>query len=132
DSYGTTVPADGYLGTSTTGTLSVIDTAQPSGTVASIAVGLHPTALFAVNDFAAIGAMGALRSHGLTVGDDVAVVGFNDTSLAAELPIPLSSVRSPMLDIGRMAVQLLKRVLDGEIVKPVRLEPDLCVRESSA
>lgn len=92
----------------------------------------HPTALFAVNDFAAIGAMGALRSHGLTVGDDVAVVGFNDTSLAAELPIPLSSVRSPMLDIGRTAVQLLKRVLDGEIVKPVRLEPNLCVRESSA
>ena len=92
----------------------------------------HPTALFAVNDFAAIGAMGALRSHGLTVGDDVAVVGFNDTSLAAELPIPLSSVRSPMLDIGRTAVQLLKRVLDGEIVEPVRLEPNLRVRESSA
>ncbi|QNE13764.1 LacI family DNA-binding transcriptional regulator [Pseudarthrobacter sp. NBSH8] len=92
----------------------------------------HPTALFAVNDFAAIGAMGALRSHGLTVGDDVAVVGFNDTSLAAELPIPLSSVVSPMLDIGRTAVQLLKRVLDGEIVEPVRLEPTLRVRESSA
>jgi LacI family transcriptional regulator len=92
----------------------------------------RPTALFAVNDFAAIGAMGALRSHGLTVGRDVAVVGFNDTSLAAELPIPLSSVRSPMLEIGRTAVQLLKRVLDGEIAEPVRLEPTLCVRESSA
>jgi len=92
----------------------------------------HPTALFAVNDFAAIGAMGALRSHGLTVGDDVAVVGFNDTSLAEELPIPLSSVRSPMLDIGRAAVQLLKQVLDGKSVEPVMLEPTLCVRESSA
>jgi LacI family transcriptional regulator len=92
----------------------------------------RPTALFAVNDFAAIGAMGALRSHGLMVGDDVAVVGFNDTSLAAELPIPLSSVRSPMLDIGRTAVRLLKRVLDGEGVESVRLEPTLCVRESSA
>ncbi|MFF2029227.1 LacI family DNA-binding transcriptional regulator [Arthrobacter sp. NPDC058192] len=92
----------------------------------------HPTALFAVNDFAAIGAMGALRSHGISVGHDVAVVGFNDTSLAAELPIPLSSVRSPMLDIGRTAVQLLKRVLNGEHVDSVRLEPSLCVRESSA
>ena len=76
--------------------------------------------------------MGALRSHGLTVGRDVAVVGFNDTSLAAELPIPLSSVRSPTLEIGRTAVQLLKRVLEGEIAEPVRLEPTLCVRESSA
>ena len=91
----------------------------------------RPTALFAVNDFAAIGAMGALRSHGLTVGRDMAVVGFNDTSLASELPIPLSSVRSPMLDIGRTSVQLLKRVLAGEHVEPVRLEPTLCVRESS-
>lgn len=91
-----------------------------------------PTALFAVNDFAAIGAMGALRSHGLAVGEDVAVVGFNDTSLAAELPVPLSSVRSPMLDIGRTAVRLLKRVLDGEDVEPVKLEPNLLVRESSA
>ena len=92
----------------------------------------YPTALFAVNDFAAIGAMGALRTHGLTVGRDMAVVGFNDTSLASELPIPLSSVRSPMLDIGRTAMHLLKRVLDGEHVEPVLLKPTLCVRESSA
>ena len=47
DSYGTAVPADGYLGTSTTGTVSVIDTANPSAAVGSIAVGLHPTALYA-------------------------------------------------------------------------------------
>ncbi len=92
----------------------------------------YPTAVFAVNDFAAIGAMGALRSHGLTVGRDVAVVGFNDTSVASELPIPLSSVRSPMLDIGRTAMHLLKRVLDGGQVEPVLLTPTLCVRESSA
>lgn len=91
-----------------------------------------PTAIFAVNDFAAIGAMGAIRSHGLQVGPDMAVVGFNDASLAAELPIPLSSVRSPMLEIGRTAVEMLQRVLDGESVKPVRLEPALHVRESSA
>jgi len=92
----------------------------------------RPTAVFAVNDFAAIGAMGSLRSHGLTVGHDMAVVGFNDTSLASELPIPLSSVRSPMLDIGRTAVQLLQRVLDGKHVESIKLKPTLCVRESSA
>ena len=45
DSYGTAVPADPQLGTSTTGTVSVIDTANPSSAVGSIAVGLHPTAL---------------------------------------------------------------------------------------
>jgi LacI family transcriptional regulator len=92
----------------------------------------HPSALFAVNDFAAIGAMGVLRSHGLTVGQDVAVVGYNDTSLAAELPIPLTSVHSPMLDIGRAAVQLIQGVLNGEKPEPARLRPTLRVRESSA
>ncbi len=47
DSYGTQVPANGYLGTSTTGAVSVIDTSNPSAPVGSIAVGLHPTALYA-------------------------------------------------------------------------------------
>jgi YVTN family beta-propeller protein len=45
-SYGTQVPADGYLGTSTTGAVSIIDTANPSAAVGSIAVGLHPTAMY--------------------------------------------------------------------------------------
>ncbi|MBT1001559.1 LacI family transcriptional regulator [Paenarthrobacter sp. DKR-5] len=91
-----------------------------------------PTALFAVNDFAAIGAIGTLRSHGLQVGRDMALVGYNDTSLASQLPIPLSSVHSPMNEIGRTAVQLLRRVLKGEHVQAVQLRPTLCVRESSA
>ena len=47
DSYGTQVPANGYLGTSTTGEVSVIDTSDPSAAVGSIAVGLHPTAMYA-------------------------------------------------------------------------------------
>jgi LacI family transcriptional regulator len=97
-----------------------------------LAAGTPPTALFAVNDFAAIGAMGALRTHGITVGTDCAVVGYNDTSLAAELPIPLSSVRSPMAEIGRSAVRLLQAVLRGESVESVRLAPTLEVRESSS
>jgi YVTN family beta-propeller protein len=45
-SYGTDVPANTYLGTSTTGSVSVIDTADPSAAVGSIAVGLHPTAMY--------------------------------------------------------------------------------------
>ncbi|MGN6608710.1 MAG: phosphoesterase [Jatrophihabitans sp.] len=46
NSYGTQVPADPFLGTSTTGTVSVIDTKHPNATVGSIKVGLHPTALY--------------------------------------------------------------------------------------
>ncbi len=91
-----------------------------------------PTSVFAVNDFAAIGAMGAFRAAGLTVGNDIAVVGFNDTSLAAQLPIPLTSVRSPMLEIGRAAMGMLHRVMAGEDVEALRFQPELAVRESSA
>jgi len=46
NSYGTQVPADAYYGTSTTGTLSVIDISSMTASVRSIAVGLHPTALY--------------------------------------------------------------------------------------
>src|SRR5215471_3960790 len=46
DSYGTAVPSNGYLGTSTTGEVSVIDPANQSAPVGSIAVGLHPTAMY--------------------------------------------------------------------------------------
>src|SRR5215469_5619573 len=47
DSYGTAVPANGFLGTSTTGAVSIINTADPSAPVGSIRVGLHPTAMYA-------------------------------------------------------------------------------------
>lgn len=98
-----------------------------------LASGRIPTAIFAVNDFAAIGTMSVLRARGIAIGKDCAVVGYNDTSIAAALPLPLSTVRSPMHEIGRTAVQLLERVLAGEEgVEAVRLRPSLQVRESSA
>jgi len=50
DSYGTQVPANGYLGTSSTGEVSVIDTANPSAAVGEVAVGLHPTAMYVKNN----------------------------------------------------------------------------------
>lgn len=92
----------------------------------------RPDAIFAVNDFAAIGVLGALRDRGLEPGTDVAVAGYNDTSLARELPIPLTSVRSPMHDMGRRATALLAKVIAGEAVDSERLPPELVVRASSS
>ena len=94
--------------------------------------GPPPSAVFVVNDLAAVGAMGALRDAGLRVGEDVAVVGYNDVPLAAELPIPLSSVASPMLDVGRAATELLLQLLSGGQAKSRRLPVALRVRASSA
>jgi LacI family transcriptional regulator len=93
--------------------------------------GPPPTAVFVVNDFAAIGAMGALRDAGLQVGRDVALVGYNDVPLSAELPIPLSSVTTPNLEMGRTAVRLLLDILEGGRPGSVLLPPRLRVRASS-
>ena len=92
----------------------------------------YPDAIFATNDFAAIGAMGALRDRQLTVPDDLVLIGYNDTALAAELPTPLTSVHSPMREMGKQGLQMLLRVLDGEDPEPVQLDPTLVVRESTA
>ncbi|MGC0333984.1 LacI family transcriptional regulator [Streptomyces sp. SAI-170] len=93
--------------------------------------GARPTALFAVNDFAAIGAAGAARDLGLRLGRDLALAGFNDTPLAAELPVPLTSVHSPMAEQGRRAVALLLRRIAGEETASEVLTPELRVREST-
>ncbi|GAB3169465.1 LacI family DNA-binding transcriptional regulator [Streptomyces incanus] len=96
-------------------------------------LGLHPrpTAVFAVNDFAAIGVMAAVRDAGLTVGRDVAVVGYNDVPLAAALPVPLTSVRSPMYRMGEAAATTLVTMLAGGPVRSRRLRPTLRARAST-
>lgn len=90
------------------------------------------TAIFATNDFAAIGAYGAVRDAGREVGKDIAVVGFNDVPFAAEITVGLTSVRSPMHEIGRRGVQKLIALLGGEEVDSERLAPTLIERASTA
>ncbi len=93
----------------------------------------HPslTAIYAVNDFAAIGAMGAARAAGLTPGESLALIGYNDTPLAMELPIPLATIRNPVRLIGEEAMKLLFRLLAGDSCQSIVLQPQLIVRESA-
>ena len=91
----------------------------------------HPTAVFAVNDTAAIGVMGALRERGLRPGKDVAVVGYNDIPIAADLPVPLTSVHSPMFEMGSEALALLLDRMQGRPVRSRRLRPELVARAST-
>ncbi|MFB9377772.1 LacI family DNA-binding transcriptional regulator [Kineococcus gynurae] len=106
----------------------------PGGRAAAellFAHGTLPTAVFAVNDFAAIGVMGAVRDRGLTVGRDVSVAGFNDVPLAAELPVALTTVRSPMHEMGRRGFALLLARLEGREVSSELLTPQLLARAST-
>ncbi|KQV18034.1 LacI family transcriptional regulator [Pseudomonas sp. Root329] len=92
----------------------------------------RPQAFFAVNDFLAIGLMGAARDKGLQPGRDIAVVGFNDIPLANELIVPLTSVRLQMAQMGRHAVELLLKRIKGEAAESIILAPQLQVRASSS
>ena len=102
-----------------------------AGVAELLAHGPAPDAVFATNDFAAIGAIGALRDHGLRVPDDVGVVGYNDTPLADSLPVPLTTVRSPTLEIGRAAFTVLERRLAAEPCESLSFTPTLVPRAST-
>ena len=92
------------------------------------------TAIFACNDVAAIGAMTALEEAGLSVPDDVSLVGYDNTSLAAMRHIGLTSVDQPRRDMGELTVELLERRSDRpHAPSRVRLvQPHLVERGSTA
>ncbi len=93
-----------------------------------------PTAVFARNDFTAIGAMTAIKEKGRRIPHDVAIIGFDDIPLAVHMSPPLSTVRQPMRLQGQIAAELLlRRIEDGEMIvrEEKMLNCELIVREST-
>ncbi|WP_211474235.1 LacI family DNA-binding transcriptional regulator [Collimonas humicola] len=92
-----------------------------------------PSAVFAVSDTLAIGALSALRQLNKRVPDDVAVVGFDDIAIAAQTWPTLTTIAQPMRALGETAAQLLlQRLADPEaMVQGVLLPHRLVQRESS-
>ncbi|MFI9616866.1 LacI family DNA-binding transcriptional regulator [Streptomyces sp. NPDC052023] len=88
-----------------------------------------PSAVVAATDTLAAGALQALRERGLRAGEDVAVVGFDDTAAAAALG--LSSVRQPIEEVGRLIMaELLRMTTSPSGLEPMQrlLQPELIVR----
>lgn len=91
-----------------------------------------PTAIFAMNDAVAMGAMWVALQRDCRIPEDLAIVGYNDLPMSARLPIPLTSVAIPLEEMGRYAIDVLVARMGGQPrdnnhVLPVRL----CVRASS-
>jgi LacI family transcriptional regulator len=92
------------------------------------------SAIFCFNDIAAIGAIRALRDAGLSVPNDVSVVGFDDILSAAYSTPSLTTVRQPLFEMGkRGAEMLLYRIGNREKEYPTEIvvAPELVVREST-
>lgn len=93
-----------------------------------------PTGLVSGNDFNAVGAISALEEAGLRVPEDVSIVGYDNTSLAALRHLSLTTIDQPRKDMARLAFEALIQRVRGERTEPVRhlLHPSLVVRATTA
>lgn len=91
-----------------------------------------PTAIFAVSDTLAIGAIKALKNDGLRVPQDMAVIGFNDTPLAQVIDPPLTTISAPSYELGMSAMQVLIKLINKEPIeqRQIILSTFLTIRQS--
>lgn len=93
-----------------------------------------PTAVFAASDATALGVLEAARQRGLRVPQELSVVGFDDTMLAGLATPPLTVIRQPLHDMGRVALRTLLKLISGQTLDShhVELATHLVVRDSTA
>lgn len=92
-----------------------------------------PTAIFAVNDTMAIGALQYCLENGLKISEDISIIGFDDTPFASMTNPPLTTMAQPANRMGSAAVNLILSVIAGKNVESKKiLEAKLVVRKSCA
>ncbi len=91
-----------------------------------------PTAVFAVNDLAALGALRALREAGLSSPEQVSLIGFNDLTIATQTTPRLTTMRLPLHEMGELAAERLLAQVLGDVAPtaPIILPVTLVIRES--
>jgi LacI family transcriptional regulator len=114
------------------------DFSETSGYQAGLQIlsrALRPDAIFASNDSMAIGCLGALKDHGVSVPEDIALAGFDDIPLARYVRPSLSSVGAPIAKLGVKSLEVLVEKLqqDNEDQEPNEFlfAPSLIIRDSS-
>ncbi|CAM5495373.1 LacI family transcriptional regulator OS=Streptomyces tendae OX=1932 GN=F3L20_16525 PE=4 SV=1 [Streptomyces tendae] len=91
----------------------------------------RPTAVIASNDLIAFAMISELGARGLSVPADLSVIGFDGLDLGARFNPRLTSVRQPITDLGRIAIELGEALIAGGPPDHVVLEPSLLIRSST-
>lgn len=106
------------------------DSTEAGGVAAAEVLAAHPevTAVFCSNDRVALGLYHALRERGVRIPEDISVVGFDDLPWGEFLAPPLTTVRQPGREIGRLAARLL--LGEGDPADARTVQPELVVRAS--
>jgi DNA-binding LacI/PurR family transcriptional regulator len=94
----------------------------------------RPTAIFACNDLAALGALTAIEDAGLSIPDDISLVGYDNSYLARVRHISLTSVDQPRAEMGRLAVAAVteRRERSDAPARVRTVAPHLVTRSSTA
>ena len=108
---------------------------QPEGYIAAdvlLNLPILPTAIFAANDLSALGVLDAVRNRGLTVPDDMSVMGFDDIQQAAYMRPGLTTIRQPLAEMGQIAVRMLLEYIEKPDLpmRRVEVETELMIRET--
>jgi LacI family transcriptional regulator len=93
-----------------------------------------PDAIFCANDLLALGVLRVLLQAGVRVPEDVAIIGYDDIEFTSAAAVPLSSIRQPTYQLGKIATELLLEECDdpeGHAHQQIMFQPELVVRESS-
>ncbi|MBN1966986.1 MAG: LacI family DNA-binding transcriptional regulator [Anaerolineae bacterium] len=93
----------------------------------------RPTAVFVASDVVALGAIQAIREHGLRIPDDISVIGFDDIPFMSYIEPGLTTIHLPAIELGYQAGQIMLRLLQEESIPTPRilLETELIVRGST-
>lgn len=91
-----------------------------------------PTAIFAASDAIAFGAMRAVQEKGLSIPEDISIIGFNDTEMSAYTTPPLTTIHAPAYDMGQHGANLIYAAANLNISTPLKakLPCRLILRES--
>ncbi|BFM19191.1 LacI family DNA-binding transcriptional regulator [Gilvimarinus japonicus] len=109
------------------------ETSEDAGYQAALQLherGLRFDAVFGASDLIAIGAMKAVEEAGMTIPDDVAIMGFDDISMAAYTHPPLSTVQQNTKLAGELLVDSLLKLMEGEKLDSFLIPAELIVRGS--